>query len=473
MRVALAAVLFSRPDVLLLDEPTNYLDLEGAIWLESFLARYPHTVLVISHDRDLLNRSVGAILHLDRKKLTLYQGPYDTFEDTRRARLEQLGCREEEAGRRPRAYAVLRRPLPRQGLQGAPGPEPHQGAGAHEADRRHRRGPGRRASTSPRPRSSRPPIIRLEDVSVGYDGRPMLRGLDLRIDQDDRIALLGENGQGKSTLAKLLSDRLQPMAGRKVASLEAPRRLLRPAPGRRARARRDPAPAPPAPPPRRDPGEAPRPPRRRRHRRRHRHHRDRPALRRPEVAPARSCSPPSTRRTSSSSTSPPTTSTSRAATRWSRRLTEYGGAVILVSHDPHLVELVAERLWLVKDGRVAALRRRHGRLPPAAPLRAQRHAAPRRAPTSRKPRPAPRGETRPAPRRGRALRGPGRQARGDARGHRRPPRQPAALLPRRYRRDRHACRRSAPRSRTAVARAERLWADGAGSGSTPPRERAR
>ena len=89
-RVALASVLFARPDVLLLDEPTNYLDLEGAIWLESFLARYPHTVLVISHDRGLLNRSVELILHLDRKKLTLYQGPYDTFEDTRRARLEQL-----------------------------------------------------------------------------------------------------------------------------------------------------------------------------------------------------------------------------------------------------------------------------------------------------------------------------------------------------------------------------------------------
>ena len=89
MRVALAAVLFARPDVLLLDEPTNYLDLEGAIWLETFLARYPHTVLVISHDRDLLNRSVGAILHLHRQKLTLYQGAYDTFDDTRRARLEQ------------------------------------------------------------------------------------------------------------------------------------------------------------------------------------------------------------------------------------------------------------------------------------------------------------------------------------------------------------------------------------------------
>ena len=89
MRVALAGVLFSRPDILLLDEPTNYLDLEGTIWLETFLARYPHTVLVISHDRDLLNRSVGAILHLSDRKLTLYQGNYDTFDDTRRARLEQ------------------------------------------------------------------------------------------------------------------------------------------------------------------------------------------------------------------------------------------------------------------------------------------------------------------------------------------------------------------------------------------------
>ena len=155
MRVALAAVLFARPDVLLLDEPTNYLDLEGAIWLETFLARYPHTVLVISHDRDLLNRSVGAILHLDRRKLVLYQGPYDTFEDTRRARLEQLVSEKRKQDAARAHMQSLRRPLPGQGVEGAAGAEPDQGAGADEADRGHRRGPGGGVQLPRRRRSCR------------------------------------------------------------------------------------------------------------------------------------------------------------------------------------------------------------------------------------------------------------------------------------------------------------------------------
>src|SRR6056297_205819 len=87
MRVALAGVLFSAPDLLLLDEPTNYLDLEGALWLETYLARYPHTVLIISHDRGMLNRAVGHILHLEGRNLTLYSGGYDTFAETRAARI--------------------------------------------------------------------------------------------------------------------------------------------------------------------------------------------------------------------------------------------------------------------------------------------------------------------------------------------------------------------------------------------------
>lgn len=80
MRVALASVLFAEPDLLLLDEPTNYLDLEGTLWLEDYIRRYPHTVIIISHDRDLLNNAVNSIVHLDQKKLTFYRGGYDQFE---------------------------------------------------------------------------------------------------------------------------------------------------------------------------------------------------------------------------------------------------------------------------------------------------------------------------------------------------------------------------------------------------------
>ncbi|MBP7001374.1 ABC-F family ATP-binding cassette domain-containing protein [Amaricoccus sp.] len=217
MRVALAAVLFSRPDVLLLDEPTNYLDLEGAIWLETFLARYPHTVLVISHDRDLLNRSVGAILHLDRRKLTLYTGGYDTFDETRRARLEQQAAekKKQDAARAHMQSFVDRfrakASKARQAQSRLKALERMKPIAAVVED-------SVAAFDFPSPEELSPPIIRLEDVTVGYDGRPVLRGLDLRIDQDDRIALLGQNGQGKSTLSKLLADRLKPIAGRKIAS---------------------------------------------------------------------------------------------------------------------------------------------------------------------------------------------------------------------------------------------------------------
>ena len=218
MRVALAAVLFARPDVLLLDEPTNYLDLEGAIWLETFLARYPHTVLVISHDRDLLNRSVGAILHLDRQKLTLYQGAYDTFEDTRRARLEQLVAEKKQAGRGAGAHADLRRPLPRQGVEGAAGAEPDQGAGADEADRGDRRGPGggfnfpdaRGAVAADHPARGRQRRLRRAGRCCATSTCASTRTTASRCS--------ARTAQGKSTLAKLLSDRLAPMAGRKVAS---------------------------------------------------------------------------------------------------------------------------------------------------------------------------------------------------------------------------------------------------------------
>jgi ATP-binding cassette subfamily F protein 3 len=217
MRVALAAVLFSAPDILLLDEPTNYLDLEGAVWLEAFLARYPHTVLVISHDRALLNRSVDAILHLDRQKLTLYQGNYDSFDRQRRAQFAQLAAakrRQDEARAHMQAFVDRFRAKASKARQ------------AQSRIKALERMPpillaedqGVAGFSFPEPEELSPPILRLEDASVGYGGKPVLGGLDLRIDQDDRIALLGANGQGKSTLAKLLSDRLKPLKGRKYAS---------------------------------------------------------------------------------------------------------------------------------------------------------------------------------------------------------------------------------------------------------------
>ncbi len=213
MRVALAAVLFAEPDLLLLDEPTNYLDLEGAVWLETYLAKYPHTVLIISHDRGLLNRAVGSILHLEDRKLTLYQGGYDTFAKTRASRLAaaESEAKKQDARRehlqsfvdRFRAKATKAKQAQsrlKMLSKMTPIMRPSEAA--------------LRAFSFPEPEELSPPIIRLEEASVGYDGKAVLQHLDLRIDQDDRIALLGRNGEGKSTLSKLLSSRLKVMSGK-------------------------------------------------------------------------------------------------------------------------------------------------------------------------------------------------------------------------------------------------------------------
>ncbi len=212
MRVALAAVLFAEPDLLLLDEPTNYLDLEGALWLENYLTRYPHTVIIISHDRELLNRSVGAILHLDERKLTLYQGGYDTFARTRaQQRAVQAAAAKKQEAQRAHMQSFVDRFR-------------YKASKAKQAQSRLKmlekmetiiapEDAARRVFTFAQPEELSPPIIALEDVSVGYDGKPVLRNLNLRIDQDDRIALLGRNGEGKSTLAKLLSARLDKLKG--------------------------------------------------------------------------------------------------------------------------------------------------------------------------------------------------------------------------------------------------------------------
>ena len=217
MRVALAAVLFSQPDVLLLDEPTNYLDLEGALWLENYLLKYPHTVLIVSHDRGLLNRSVSTILHLEDKKLQLYGGGYDTFAKTRAAR---LAAAESEAKKQETRRAHLQSYVDRFRYKADKARQAQSRLKAIarlEPITRPQEAALRRFSF-PTPEELSPPILRIENGIAGYGETTVLSRLDLRIDQDDRIALLGQNGQGKSTLAKLISGRLTPLAGQLVQS---------------------------------------------------------------------------------------------------------------------------------------------------------------------------------------------------------------------------------------------------------------
>jgi ATP-binding cassette subfamily F protein 3 len=215
MRVALAATLFSAPDLLLLDEPTNYLDLEGTLWLEDHLANYPRTVIVISHDRDLLETSVDQILHLDRGKLTLYRGSYSSFEEQRAARemLEAKHARR-QAEERKRLQAFVDRfkakaSKARQAQSRVKMLERMKPVTALVTQEVHE------ISFPPPEKMLSPPIIALDDVSVGYEPkRPVLDRMTLRIDTDDRIALLGANGNGKSTLVKLLANKLAPFSGK-------------------------------------------------------------------------------------------------------------------------------------------------------------------------------------------------------------------------------------------------------------------
>jgi ATPase components of ABC transporters with duplicated ATPase domains len=184
---------------LLLDEPTNYLDLEGALWLESYLARYPHTVIVISHDRGLLNRAVTGILHLEDRRLTFYQGGYDAFARQR-------------AERRAQAVAAARKQEARRAhLQSYVDRFRYKADKAKQAQARLKmiarmdtiaapEDAAARVFGFPQPDALSPPILALEGGATGYGDTPVLLKLDMRIDQDDRIALMGRNGQGKSTL---------------------------------------------------------------------------------------------------------------------------------------------------------------------------------------------------------------------------------------------------------------------------------
>ena len=350
MRVALAGVLFAAPDLLLLDEPTNYLDLEGAVWLESYLGRYPHTVIVISHDRGLLNRAVGAILHLEDRKLTLYQGNYDTFAEVRAARLAVAeGEMKKQEARRAHLQSYVDRFR-------------YKATKARQAQSRlkmiARLKPitlpseaALRAFTFPEPEELSPPIIAMESASVGYGDRAVLSKLSLRIDQDDRIALLGKNGEGKSTLSKLLTGKLVAMGGRVTRA-----RKLRI--GYFAQHQLDELHA----------DETPL---------------DHIRRLRPEEAPAklrarlggfgigaeqaetvagRLSGGQKARLSLLLATldaphllvldEPTNHLDMESREALVEALTEYSGAVVIVSHDMHLLSLVADRLWLVKDGRV-------------------------------------------------------------------------------------------------------------------------
>ena len=350
MRVALAAVLFSQPDLLLLDEPTNYLDLEGALWLESYLTRYPHTVLIISHDRELLNRAVGHILHLSQRTLTLYTGNYDTFEADRRAKLELL------------AAQAKKQEAERAHLQSFVDRFRYKASKARQAQSRVKKLEkmqpvanlieGNVAGFSFEASDAlSPPIVRLDEVDAGYDGVPVLRGLDLRIDPDDRIALLGANGQGKSTLSKIIAGRLDPLAG----GIRASSRLKI---GYFAQHQLDEL----------TPGESPL---------------DHLRRLRPTLAPAQLRSILATGGLGAEIVENPVERLSggqkarlalliaaldkphllildeptnhldiESREALIQALTVYEGAVILVSHDAHLVDCVADRLWLVDQGRV-------------------------------------------------------------------------------------------------------------------------
>ena len=214
MRVALAAALFAKPDVLLLDEPTNYLDLEGTIWLKSFIRDYPHTIVLISHDRDLLNEAVGFILHLERGKLTLYQGNYDSFERQRRekqALTVKLKKKQEDQRKHMMVFIDRFR---------------YKASKARQAQSRLKALSKLEPIAElvedrvapfffPNPEKAiAPPLVKWDKVSVGYaENKPVLKNITLRLDPDDRIALLGSNGNGKSTFAKLLCGKLEAMGG--------------------------------------------------------------------------------------------------------------------------------------------------------------------------------------------------------------------------------------------------------------------
>jgi len=350
MRVALATALFANPDLLLLDEPTNHLDLEATLWLESWLTRFPGAALIVSHDRGLLDRAVEAIAHLDRGKIALTPGGFDEFVRIRTERaLQQARAAERIAAERVHIQSFIDRFR-------------YKASKARQAQARIKalaRLPQIEAVIEdtptrfafPEPARIAPPILALERVQVGYDDVPVLRNVSVTVDMDDRIALLGANGNGKSTLAKLLADRLAPMAGevRRGPKLKV---------GYFAQHQTDELVV----------GETPV---------------DHMARALPRANPTQVRSQLARFGLDAGRAETPVTSLSGGekarlllalATRDApqllildeptnhldidarealvKALADFQGAVLLITHDPHLVELVADRLWLVADGTV-------------------------------------------------------------------------------------------------------------------------
>ncbi len=351
MRVALASVLFAQPDLLLLDEPTNYLDLEGALWLESYLVSYPHTVVIVSHDRELLNRSVGAILHLEDRKLTYYSGPYDQFA---RQRAEKRALMVSAAKKQDARRAHLQAFVDRFKAKASKAKQAQSRVKMLEKMETIRvpEDAARTVFTFPTPEELSPPIISTEAVSTGYGTHIVLRGLNLRIDQDDRIALLGRNGEGKTTLAKLLSDRLPALSGRIVRSSKLRIGFFAQHQVDELRVEETPL----------------------QHLLRLRPEEGQSRLRarlagfglmaaQAETEVGRLSGGQKARLSLLLATidaphllildEPTNHLDIESREALVEALTAYSGAVILVSHDMHLLSMVADRLWLVKDGRVA------------------------------------------------------------------------------------------------------------------------
>lgn len=351
MRVALAAVLFIRPDLMLLDEPTNHLDLEATLWLQAYLATYPGTLVVISHDRELLNEVCNRIVHLDRTKLVPYGGNYDDFERTRREKMDLA------------AKAQVKQLEQRRKIQGFIDRFRAKASKARQAQSRvkmlERMGPvvsvieDRGMSFDfPDPEPMSPPIIAIDNGIAGYGDKTVLSGLNIRVDMDDRIALLGANGNGKSTLSKVLSGRLPLLGGdiHRPAKLrigyfaqhqtdelnmaatpyDHMAQLMKDAPEAKVRAQLG----------------------------RFGFEQDRADV---KVANLSGGEKARLLFALMSRDAPhlmildePTNHLDiDAREALVAALNAYDGAVVLVSHDPHLVELVADSLWLVADGKVA------------------------------------------------------------------------------------------------------------------------
>ena len=351
MRIMLAQLLFTRPDLLLLDEPTNHLDLEATMWLEDFLQRYDGTVLIVSHDRGLLNRVAGQILHLDQARLTLYQGGYDRFETTRRMQIEQdqkQHARQELQRRRIQKYVdrfrykatKARQAQSRLKMLERMEPVPEQ------------RDDRVVTFQFPDPGSIAPPIFSARGASAGYGGSPVLSRLSLHLDDGDRVALLGPNGNGKSTFLRFLAGRLTASSGHLVR-----------APGLRIgyfaqhqSEELDPVATPLIELERRRPRDIPE---------KHRSHLARFGFSRERAETTVSnlsggevarllFALMSADRPHVLLLDEPTNHLdveSRAALI--QAINDFAGAVIMATHDPHVIELTADRLWLVAGGTVA------------------------------------------------------------------------------------------------------------------------